>query len=141
MPEVSVEAQQGSLEARARGPIFPSGRVLYSREGMEGAPARYRHRHLIAALNACMMVGYVALCTLQGIALEKFEIQTEGYIDLRGFLGLDDTIPAGYDRWAHVPIIRIFANPTPSRSARNGARPCFILLYGPECGGNHSEIA
>lgn len=64
MPEVSVEAQQGSLEARARGPIFPSGRVLYSREGMEGAPARYRHRHLIAALNACMMVGYVVLCAL-----------------------------------------------------------------------------
>ena len=52
--------------------------------------------HLIAALNACMMVGYVALCALQGIALEKLEIQTEGDIDLRGFLGLDDTMPAGY---------------------------------------------
>jgi uncharacterized OsmC-like protein len=52
--------------------------------------------HLIATLNACMMVGYVALCALQGIALEKLEIQTEGDIDLRGFLGLDDTIPAGY---------------------------------------------
>src|SRR5215472_16857068 len=52
--------------------------------------------HLIAALNACMMVGYVMLCALQGIALEKLEIQTEGDIDLQGFLGLDDTIPAGY---------------------------------------------
>jgi uncharacterized OsmC-like protein len=52
--------------------------------------------HLIAALNACMMVGYVSLCALQGIALEKLEIQTEGDIDLRGFLGLDHTIPAGY---------------------------------------------
>ena len=52
--------------------------------------------HLIAALNACMMVGYVALCALQGIALEKLEIQTEGDIDLRGFLGLDSNIPAGY---------------------------------------------
>lgn len=27
--------------------------------------------HLIAALNACMMVGYVSLCALQGIALKK----------------------------------------------------------------------
>jgi uncharacterized OsmC-like protein len=53
--------------------------------------------HLIAALNACMMVGYVTLCALQGIALEKLEIQTEGDIDLQGFLGLDDTIPAGYE--------------------------------------------
>jgi uncharacterized OsmC-like protein len=52
--------------------------------------------HLIAALKACMMVGYVTLCALQGIDLEKLEIQTEGDIDLRGFLGLDDTIPAGY---------------------------------------------
>lgn len=51
---------------------------------------------LIAALNACMMVGYVALCSLHGIALEKLEIQTEGDIDLRGFFGLDSAIPAGY---------------------------------------------
>jgi hypothetical protein len=43
-----------------------------------------------------MMVGYVALCALQGIALEKLEIQTGGDIDLRGFLGLDSNIPAGY---------------------------------------------
>jgi uncharacterized OsmC-like protein len=52
--------------------------------------------YLIAALNACMMVGYVALCALNGIALEKLEILTEGDIDLRGFLGLDPNIPAGY---------------------------------------------
>ncbi len=52
--------------------------------------------HLIAALNACMMVGYVVLCALHGIALEKLEIQTQGDIDLRGFFGLDDSIPAGY---------------------------------------------
>ena len=52
--------------------------------------------YLIAALNACMMVGYVTICGLHGIALEKLEIQTEGDIDLRGFLGLDPDIPAGY---------------------------------------------
>jgi len=52
--------------------------------------------HLIAALNACMMVGYVVLCALHGIALKKLEIQTQGDIDLRGFFGLDDSIPAGY---------------------------------------------
>jgi uncharacterized OsmC-like protein len=52
--------------------------------------------HLMAALNACMMVGYVVLCALHGIALEKLEIQTQGNIDLRGFFGLDESIPAGY---------------------------------------------
>ena len=38
------------------------------------------------------------LCALHGIALKKLEIQTQGDIDLRGFFGLDDSIPAGYRR-------------------------------------------
>jgi hypothetical protein len=52
--------------------------------------------YLLAALNACMIVGYTALCALQGIALQKLEITTEGDIDLRGFFGLDPAVPAGY---------------------------------------------
>jgi uncharacterized OsmC-like protein len=52
--------------------------------------------YLLAALNACMIVGFTALCALQGIALQKNEITTEGEIDLRGFFGLDPTIAAGY---------------------------------------------
>jgi uncharacterized OsmC-like protein len=52
--------------------------------------------YLLAALNACMIVGYTALCALQGITLEKLEITTEGDIDLRGFFGLDPAVAAGY---------------------------------------------
>ena len=52
--------------------------------------------YLLAAMNACMIVGYTALCALQGIALEKLEITTEGDIDLRGLFGLDPAVPAGY---------------------------------------------
>ena len=40
--------------------------------------------HLLAALNACMMVGFVAQCALRGITLERLEIETAGEIDLRG---------------------------------------------------------
>jgi uncharacterized OsmC-like protein len=43
--------------------------------------------HLLAALNACIMVGYVAQCAVRGISLENLEIETNGEIDLRGFLG------------------------------------------------------
>ena len=43
--------------------------------------------HLIAALNACMIVGYAAQCAGRGITLETLEIETDGEIDLRGFLG------------------------------------------------------
>ena len=62
--------------------------------------------HLIAALNACMMVGYVALCALHGIALEKLDIETEGDIDLRGFFGLDDTVTPGYRSLSYTVRIK-----------------------------------
>jgi uncharacterized OsmC-like protein len=52
--------------------------------------------YLLAALNACMMVGYTALCALQGITLQKLEVTTEGDIDLRGFFGLDPAVAPGY---------------------------------------------
>ena len=67
--------------------------------------------HLIAALNACMIVGYAAQCALRGIKLERLEIKTEGDIDLRGFLGLDPAVPAGYESLQHTVIIKGDATP------------------------------
>ncbi|RST30467.1 OsmC family peroxiredoxin [Sphingomonas ginkgonis] len=51
---------------------------------------------LMAALNACMTVGYVAGCSLKGIHVDSIEIATRGELDLRGFLGLSDEVPPGY---------------------------------------------
>jgi uncharacterized OsmC-like protein len=53
--------------------------------------------YLLAALNGCMMVGYAALCSLNGIKLDKLEITTEGDIDLRGFFGIEPRTNPGYD--------------------------------------------
>ena len=53
---------------------------------------------LMSALNACMTVGYVAQAAIRGIRLEDCRIETEGELDLRGFLGLDDEVPPGYRR-------------------------------------------
>src|SRR4051794_29874060 len=52
---------------------------------------------LMAAFNACITVGYVAGASLHGIKLERLEIRTRGELDLRGFLGLSDTVPPGYE--------------------------------------------
>ena len=52
---------------------------------------------LMSALNACMMVGYVAGCAVRGIKLEQLELETTGQLDLRGFLGIDETVKPGYD--------------------------------------------
>jgi len=62
--------------------------------------------HLIAALNACMMVGYVAQCAVRGITLESLEIETDGEIDLRGFLGIDPAVPPGYRKLSYVVRIK-----------------------------------
>ena len=63
--------------------------------GADGAPNP--QELLMAAVNACMAVGYVAGAALQGITLTKLEIRTKGTLDLRGFLGLDDSVPPGYE--------------------------------------------
>jgi uncharacterized OsmC-like protein len=53
--------------------------------------------YLLAALNACMTVGFAALCALHGIRIRKLEIVTEGDIDLRGFLGISADVTRGYE--------------------------------------------
>jgi uncharacterized OsmC-like protein len=62
--------------------------------------------HLLAALNACMTVGYVPQCAVRGITIEKLEIETEGDINLRGFLGIDPTVPPGYENLRYVVRIK-----------------------------------
>ena len=63
--------------------------------GSDGAPNP--QELLMSALNACMMVGYVAGAALRGITLDRVEIATRGSLDLRGFLGLSDDVPPGYE--------------------------------------------
>ena len=62
--------------------------------------------HLLAALNACIMVGYVAQCAVRGISLENLEIETNGEIDLRGFLGIDPAVPPGYENLSYIVRIK-----------------------------------
>lgn len=62
--------------------------------------------HLFAALNACMIVGYSAVCAHEGIKLEELRIETEGDIDLRGFLGIDPTVKPGYDQLRYTVYIK-----------------------------------
>ena len=62
--------------------------------------------HLLAALNACMTVGYVAQCAVRGITLESLKIEAHGEIDLRGFLGIDPAVPAGYENLSYTVRIK-----------------------------------
>lgn len=68
---------------------------------------------LMAALNACVMVGYVANAAARGITLEKLEIETHGELDLRGFLGIDPNVRPGYETVHYT--VRIKGDGTPEQ--------------------------
>ena len=65
---------------------------------------------LMAAFNACMIVGYSAGAALNGIELESLSIESSGQLDLRGFMGLDANVKPGYERIHYV--VRIKGNGT-----------------------------
>lgn len=67
--------------------------------------------YLLAALNACMIVGYTAVCALKGIALEELRIDSDGDIDLRGFLAIDPLVKPGYDSLRYTVYIKGDATP------------------------------
>ena len=95
-------------------------------------PAEYA----LAALGSCQAITYRVWAAQLGIKLDKVEISIDGDIDLRGFLGIDDRIRAGFNAvriWvnlsgpepparyeelaatvdAHCPILDLFRNPVP----------------------------
>lgn len=61
--------------------------------------------YLMAALNACMIVGYVAAASLENVNLKSLKIHTKGQLDLRGFLGLDENIKPGYEELQYKVVV------------------------------------
>jgi hypothetical protein len=59
------------------------------------------------------MVGYVAGAAVKGIRLDRLEIETNGQLDLRGFLGIDESVRPGYESIRYV--VRIKGNGTPAQ--------------------------
>lgn len=68
---------------------------------------------LMAAMNACVLATYVIGCAVKGITLERLEIETEGELDLRGFMGLDESVKPGYEE-IHFTV-HIKSNGTPEQ--------------------------
>jgi uncharacterized OsmC-like protein len=51
---------------------------------------------VLAAYGSCLMVGYALNASLRGIQVRDLEIEVEGDLDLAGFFGLSDEVPAGF---------------------------------------------
>lgn len=53
---------------------------------------------LLHGLAACLTAGIANIAAARGIRLTRVESSLEGHIDLRGLLGLSDTVRNGYER-------------------------------------------
>ena len=53
---------------------------------------------LLHALAACLTTSLVYVATARGVRLTKVESKLEGYIDVRGALGLSDEVRNGFDQ-------------------------------------------
>jgi uncharacterized OsmC-like protein len=53
---------------------------------------------LLHALAGCVTTTFVLHATARGIAIQELSTQLEGEIDLQGLLGLDDSVPPGYEQ-------------------------------------------
>ncbi len=69
--------------------------------------------YLMAATNACMLVGYASVAAVMGVTLTKLELEMTGDIDLRGFLDIDRTVPPGYERMHYT--VRVAGDGTPEQ--------------------------
>jgi uncharacterized OsmC-like protein len=58
--------------------------------------------YLLVALSGCITTSLVAHAAAKGISLKKVSSRYEGDVDLRGFLGLSEAVPVGYQQ------IRVF---------------------------------
>ena len=65
-------------------------------ELLGGGSAPNPQMFLQAAINSCMLNTFVAAASVMGVELEDVEFESRGELDLRGFLGIDESIDAGY---------------------------------------------
>lgn len=53
---------------------------------------------VLHALTSCLSVGFIYNAAAQGIEIRSLDFDVEGELDLRGFLGLDDSVRPGYSK-------------------------------------------
>jgi len=108
--EARIESYRLGGEEIARPFSFPVDEPL---ELLGSNTAPNPQELLMAALNACVLVGYVANAALMGVRLESVEVESSGELDLRGFLGLSEDVNPGYDSIHYV--VRVRGDGTPEQ--------------------------
>ncbi len=97
-PWKSRVSWQGGLKAKA---YMRNHVVSFDEPEGLGATdtAASAHEHLLSAVGACMLTGFVYQATLKGVKIHDCEIALEGtFGDIRNWAGLTDTGTPGYPK-------------------------------------------
>ncbi len=66
---------------------------------------------VLAAYGSCLTVGYTLNAAIRGITINDLRVEVEGDLDLAGFFGLSDEVPAGF---THIrAVVHLDAEATP----------------------------
>ena len=99
-PFIQVKAQsksQNSFQSRAK--IRDFELIIDQPRGFEGENMGPKPSEvLLAALAACQEVTWRLYGEAYGISISDVRVDLVGTQDLRGFMGIDDTIPAGFQK-------------------------------------------
>ena len=99
-PFIQVKAQSKSQNGfRSRAKIRDFELVIDQPRGFEGENMGPKPSEvLLAALAACQEVTWRLYGEAYGISISDVRVDLVGTQDLRGFMGIDDTIPAGFQK-------------------------------------------
>lgn len=66
---------------------------------------------VLAAYGSCLTVGYTLNASLRGIEIKDLKVDLEGDLNLAGFFGLSDEVPAGFTDIRAVVHLEADASP------------------------------
>lgn len=65
---------------------------------------------VLHAIGSCVAVGYAYNAAARGIDIEELRFESQGELDLHGFLGLSDTVRPGFERITFTATVRSSAS-------------------------------
>ena len=62
--------------------------------------------YVLGGLSGCMMVTFVAMCSIKNIELKSVLLEIKSSLDLQGFLGVNESSPIGFDTIHYTFIVK-----------------------------------
>lgn len=95
-PQVTTQHEPGTATT-VRVQAGPHSFVIDEPETLGGANAGANPvEHLLASLATCQVITYQVWAAKLGIEIDSIEVDARGDLDVRGFFGIDDSVPPGF---------------------------------------------